>query len=50
MSSLSCQLEQVIVNNVLVVPLEGVIEHEPFDGGRLILKFNALEVIPVVNE
>jgi hypothetical protein len=31
--SVSIHSEQLIVNIVLVVPLRGLIEHEPFSGG-----------------
>ena len=38
-----------MVNNVLVVPFDGEIEHEPLDGGRFITKLKALELIADVN-
>lgn len=38
-----------MVNNVLVVPFDGEIEHEPLDGGRFITKFKALEVMADAN-
>lgn len=33
------------MNNVVVVPLSGVMEHEPFEGGRLMMKLIALELV-----
>ncbi len=50
MPSLSTQSTQIIVNNVLIVPLVGLIEQEPFSGGWLIIKFNALELDSDGNE
>jgi len=34
----------------MVVPLLGEIEQNPFDGGRLIRKFNALRLCSLANE
>jgi len=31
-------VEQLIVNNVVIVPFKGSIEHVPFIGGELIIK------------
>ena len=45
MPSGSCHCEQVIVNDVLVVPLSGAMEQEPFVGGRLMMKLKALELV-----
>ncbi len=50
MPSWSCQFKQDIVNKVVVVPLRGLIEHEPFWGGWLMMKFNALELVSEENE
>jgi hypothetical protein len=37
-------------NRVVVEPLSGEIEQEPFSGDGLILKFNALELISIGKE
>ena len=34
----------MIENKVFVVPFDGEIEQEPFSGGRLMMKFNELEL------
>jgi hypothetical protein len=46
----SNQFEHEIVNEVVVVPLRGLIEQEPFWGGWFRIKFNALELISDENE
>ena len=38
------------MNDVLVVPLNGEMEHEPFWGGGLMTKFKALELVSDGNE
>lgn len=50
MPFVSFQFEQVIVNKVLIVPVRGVMKQEPLSGGRLMIKFIALELISDANE
>ena len=47
--SWSVQLRHEMVNNVLVVPLDGVSWHQPSVGPWLRIKCNALVLIPVEN-
>ena len=39
----SIQFEQLIVNTVLVVPLEGLTEQVPLSGGKFVFKSSALD-------
>ncbi len=48
--SSSNQSRHETVNKVLVVPFWGLIEHEPLNGGGLIIKFKALVLVSKINE
>lgn len=45
MPSLSIQYIHSTMNAVFVVPFEGEIEHDPFDGGSLRIKLIMLELL-----
>ena len=43
MPSESIQFAQLTVNNVLVVPLEGLTEQVPFSGGKFVFRSSELD-------
>ena len=45
MSSLSTQSEQLMVNRVIIVPLEGLIEHDPCFGDSFIFTSNRAQLV-----